>query len=289
MSLKAAVARAKALRQLAEPPLQRTLEPAQDACPDDDQRSRSRPSYLVRRVSETEPLADLFGVSRYPSLNWWTRHVHNAVQHIHENSFKHIRPFQLRSVCTGLGTEIVAMKALGMKFAAVDCSDSKKWSQQFLKMHHGRNISHLYGNMADQIGKTNCVLHGQLCNNAPAFSKADCLVGGPPCQPYSQQRPGRYNVATCPSTHPGYSALFGTESTGYVDVLEAELPLGFVLEEVIGFGRVDPSSDKSAMERFIEIAKRIKKPGCDTPWFAGMVVIKLSANVWLEINRERHR
>lgn len=297
MSLRAAILRSK--RVDASPPLAATASEsvedghiAGDGLDDQARLKRAGATFLVRRMSDPssaagEGSASPLAVNPFNSLEWWVSPMRVAFMHRFEG-LRFSRPFKVESVCTGLGTEFFALKALGVPFTALAASDPKPTAQTWLQRQHPY-ISHMYNTMQGQSCKRGCLLHGDLCS--AKLVQPDILVGGPPCQPYSDARPGRYTSAR-PEHHKLFPTIFdeSPDSGGsFLNILKRLQPLGFVLEEVPGFSKMCRGEMISALDKFVERVKSFVRPDGRGPLFPGVVVVRQDGLPWLDLPRERLR
>ncbi len=220
----------------------------------------------------------------FPEADWWAAPMRTAILH-KLDGLKKARPVRLVSGCSGFGTDSLALEVLGFDFIVTSCSDAKTCAQIVLRQQH-RHIEHAYGSMRDQCLRHNCLWHGSACRAVPKVT--DLYVGGPPCQPYSDARPGRY-THNRPEGHPLYSVLFATgpNADSFLSSVESLQPLGFIMEEVNGFSKKCDDEQHSQLDKFLGLVKGIRRTGSTEPLITGVSVLRLDGPPWLEVNRDR--
>jgi hypothetical protein len=93
-------------------------------------------------------------------------------------------------------------------------------------MLNGRHVATVLARRSD----TAEALHGgRYCVMDDSEVPSDCLIGGPPCQPYSALRRRGGNVQAMPEEHPFFDSIFGgpgVQGGSYLQVLRSRRPLG---------------------------------------------------------------
>jgi len=245
--------------------------------------------YLLRRLSETDVAPPDSGGgagllapdTATSSIQWWSKPILDSLADNIDSS-RATRRFNVHSVCSGVGAELFAIKALGIQTARVPVCDIKKHARDFMSQNHGDLISSCSESMAAYVGA--------VAGRPPP----DCLVGGPPCQPYTEARSGRFSDDQGPATHHLYDAIFGmdgeTPGGSYFECLNRTRPLGAIMEQVRGFTRKARAADQSEFERFRSMLEReIRVPDGESskPHFTAVKAFIVNANTWLEMDRPR--
>jgi site-specific DNA-cytosine methylase len=201
------------------------------------------------------------------------------------------RPLRLASACSGISTELFASKALGIPF-----DDDVVTSERNIKTHelvraNLPEVLHQFNSLADHSrGNGCCTRHGRICQ-APGMR--DLLVIGPPCQPFTSLRQDTAKKEHGCKAHPLYNTTFGTggrietdPEDSAIELIKSMLPSGVLVEQVEGFGRLDPASGTVPMEEFSEMVLNIRDDEGKLFYKAGRT-FKLNASIWLGINRPR--
>jgi hypothetical protein len=147
----------------------------------------------------------------------------------------------------------------------------------------GRAVAHVYPSIAMQTRGEGCLTHA-ACTGAQ--HSADGLVGGPPCQPFTRFRAGRFSNAP-PTSHPGYGATFGDGSgDSFLEALAHDRPAFFVFENVLGFSLAHRGDTSTPLDIFLADVMKIR---ADTgkPLYT-VQVVKMDSATWVELPRERY-
>jgi hypothetical protein len=241
--------------------------------------------FLVRRVSDASYQGEVvLKPNPFSEVDWWAAPMRTAILH-KLDGLRQLRPLRLLSVCSGFGCDVLGLRCLGFDFTVNSASDPKI-SSHILLQQQNAFIEHLYGSMREQALRQGCTWHGRACR---AVAKStDCLVGGPPCQPFSDARNGRY-TSSRPEDHESYATLFGQGpgADSYLHSVAEHQPLGIILEEVVGFSKKPEDEHSSHLDRFIEQLKNIRITGSTEPSITGVAVLRLDGTPWLDVNRDR--
>ena len=133
-------------------------------------------------------------------------------------------------------------QALRIPFQLVSASELEDSYRELIVMNYGKNISHLYKTLGDQVdcctvctlceGTLNGRLFGacQPVSDLPPGEDLDILFSGSPCNPFSVQRAKRF----CEGSVKQHSSFQTMEEVCHLyKVFE---PKKGVLEQVLGFG-----------------------------------------------------
>ena len=128
-----------------------------------------------------------------------------------------LRPWNLCSGFSGLGSETECAEALKISFGLVDMCDVKSAAYTVNSLNHKDRVRHFWKSCKDACdgkpclqhpGRTPCVLHPLMIT--------DMLVLSGGCQPYSHLNPNRRSHAPL-QAHPGHSTMFGVDDRFFAD------------------------------------------------------------------------
>ena len=117
--------------------------------------------------------------------------------------------------------------------------------------------------------------HRCVCQtNQSSDTGVDILVGGPPCQPFTDMRvtsgPANSKQAPTPEGHPDYQVTFGKVE----DIVKARRPRAAMIEQVWPFTTKRRVEDGATfIEAFVAMLKR---------YFGGVRAVRAEAEIWLE-------
>eukprot|EP00959_Pyramimonas_sp_CCMP1952_P398755 8355549-Pyramimonas_sp.AAC.1 len=116
----------------------------------------------------------------------------------------------LLSVCSGFFSEGTAAAALGLPLEPAVVAEKETSYQNFIKAFHAGRAGHIFDSMANfcmpGLICGECRLHNKrvsFASDAAQSQEADCCVGGPACQPFSDQRAAKSKVK--PEDHPMFN------------------------------------------------------------------------------------
>lgn len=287
---------------------------SEEPCSDDPKDSGGevrRVPFLIRRLSEPpSPLGhargDAFGATPFSSVMWWTDPLRNAVAK-HAESLTLRRRIEMHSLCSGLATEAVAARALGLPIDCTNACELKEECRQFILRNFGQAVTtsgmsrvpggaamHIWRSMSEYVsGEGVCDVHGM--HKAPQTrrkqepTRCDIMVGGPPCQPFTTLRANR--GSKLPENHRLYPAIFGDEFHGgdgsYLQCLRAKQPTVAILEEVPAFLH-NKKNERSEYDKFVQEVLAIQRPNGEPLFQPGAIkCIRVNARTWLDLHRER--
>lgn len=198
------------------------------------------------------------------------------------------RPFRLDEGCAGVASGHIACKCLGIPLDdQCTASDLKAHSRTFIATN-ASSVQHVFKSMAHQAaGSGYDYKQGRDISIGPQHRKADLIVFGPPCQPYTQQRADRHKT-NC-EEHPLFRSTFGTsddsDAGSVLETVTALKPRAIVVEQVMGFSRPDPVSRKVPLADFIKSLKAVQED--DQQLYKHIHIFQMDPKPWLLVARPR--
>lgn len=161
-------------------------ETAGDCCSSDDdmEARKKRARYLIRRMPDPEGEPVGVGVlkrSAYPSAVWWRNPLVNSLAARFEGVALR-RSLVIDSICTGLGSEFSALRALGIPIPKAVATDTSEASKMFALKNFGSDIDRFASSIHE---------YTEYIQANPDRARPNVLIGGPACQPFTQQRSNR--------------------------------------------------------------------------------------------------
>ena len=118
---------------------------------------------------------------------------------------------------------------------------------------------------------------------APKPKETDYVIGCGPCQPFS---PLRLQHKTPVEDHEDYDATFGPTGSGSLcDTLETRMAGMAFGEQLVQFSKPDRNGTNH-LQKFLDRVKAIMDED-GKPYYTGIRIFRLDANLWLEIPRDR--
>ena len=150
----------------------------------------------------------------FESTSWWVHPMLASMKSALEQCARSCLPgrrMTMVSLCTGIGSEIMAARSLGLPVGSTIAAERDSKVRGLLQDLHADHLGHIYTSMSDVAGESGVLAHGEcsLHEATCAHRLTDCvdlLIAGPPCQPYSVQR---NQSQVPPSEHGAFSTLFG--------------------------------------------------------------------------------
>lgn len=236
------------------------------------------PSFMVQRaLGSTGRGSDVHGAA---STQWWSRSITNACADKWDRMMPHRceRDFVVSEACAGFGSALAACRALGIPARGHTASDLKPASRSFLMPA----FEHVYQSMRDQGCDGYCCCHGSNCR--PRITD-DVLICGPPCQPFSEYRPGRRSQGY--DEHAGAEASMGVSDDTIIAVLQHRRPRAFLLENVPAFAKMDRQKNEVPLRRFITLLGTHVRDEDGAPFYTAIHVFDMEPRPWLAASRPR--
>ena len=224
----------------------------------------------MRSLSGPSGQASLPAPPSVPGTEWWARILYTASEHLRVRlPAAPKRAMTHESLLAGLGTEMFGARVLGINMTTTVAVDKKPAAKKWLAKH-APWVKHIFSELEDATNASGaCCMHGG--KSCTLSGRPDLVTIGLPCQPFTYARDSR----TCsPKNHSLYPVTFEM----FFDYLRDRKPLGFIAEEVLGFGRTDMDTGSTYLEEFCN--------KCAGLGFA-IRVHQLSASVWLDAERDR--
>ena len=263
---------------------------------------------LRRSVSNEDPVPEPEDDERCPgrwfSSEWWARALRLAVAARMAHTVGHCRPLRLHGGCSGVGSEYVAAECVGIpmqKEAGVACERRESARKMLLANAHPY-LQHCFGTLRDTYHGSGgyCHVHGGFCSAPYAAGNGtspDIYVTGPPCQPFSTQRPN-YQRTGCLG-HPEAYTIFGGAAPcqrprrkgldygNVLDAVRAAKPTVFIYENVLAFAKEDPVWKKTPVVEFVAQLKEIQDSNGD-PVYTHFQIFEMSPHQFVSnIQRDR--
>ncbi len=201
-------------------------------------RGRVASNFLLRRtLSNPGPgVPEWLRPPVWPCITWWTTILLNHYRPVIDQRAVEglLRGLKILAICSGILSEAWASVALGIPVDSFTTCDSDEEANKFAVMFHKSRIAHSFNSMAAaqrSIMAGFCEKHQKYCVlNDPAEYDFDFVIGGPPCQPYSEFRKGADAVP--PERRPLYASVFGDETVeggSFLQLVRARKPRGGLL------------------------------------------------------------
>jgi hypothetical protein len=94
--------------------------------------------------------------------------------------------------------------------------------------------------------------------------------------------------------HELFQTTFGSLRGGAVpdkgsvlDSIEAQLPLGGILEQVEGFNTFDAELNATPLEYLANALRRVAGPDGEVPWYTGFATLRMDPSAFLAMRRPR--
>ena len=210
-----------------------------------------------------------------PGTDWWAPALCTMSEHLRrQRPTQSVRPMTHQSLLSGMATEVFVAKALGIRMETLSTCDVKPSSRKWISTVFGTRCGHSFErfeHVADEnAAKAPCTTHDDQC----PVEVVDLATIGLCCQPFSVARDQRQ---VAPRMHPLYGITFET----FPMFLKAKRPRGWIAEQVLGFGRVDPDDDqgRSYLTQFIVLTANL---GYSVRAFS------MEAGIWSECDRGRY-
>lgn len=257
-------------------------------------RSRSRPGAASQALSSDDEEDRRQGIARVRLLvgggpvvaqpvapegcGWWLNPLWKSLEHIRQSLPRESRPLRVVSVCTGLGAEAMIFDALDIPYEVICACDLKKGSIKFVAANFPK-VKHFFASIecvAERKGF--CLIHGRDCDLS-AEGRADIVVGGPPCQPFTRFREHSDRTARTAANakdHPDWEVTFKFLPR----VLAVWKPWFALVEQVMGF---DGQGDVENRSQLVIFCQQMMKQ------FSAVRVMELHNSDWIDVNRDRPR
>lgn len=203
--------------------------------------------------------------------DWW-KFVKHGAHEVRASRGNQLRLLRILSLCSGLGTESIALGALGVPHEVDATCDPKDSAFRVLECRAaGQKAKHHFNDIHELLeGSAHCRFHGQVCE---APRESDVMIAGFPCQPYSSMSPKRFADGSV-KNHPK------TDVTSAMhDSLEAFEPSAFIFENVRGFSKRAQGEDSSPLDQFMEVLKAKGK--------YHVCALHIYLNEWVQADRNR--
>lgn len=247
----------------------------------------SRPaSFALKRMlnpSKSHPREEL--PAGYPSSCWWAQGMRDAVATRWEAAHHKCtpRPLVVHSSCSGLASELIGCKVIGVPIGGCIAAERKQCAHDFMVSNlTSADLNHMFYDLQAQAsGAGKCSRHGRVCS--ADTRRADILVGGPPCQPFTSMSVA--NRRQSYSQHPLYKVTFSNDE-GFLGVIRATVPKAVLLEQVEGFLAPDAVTGIVPLKTFLDTVFAINDSAGKQVYSAAKVFF-LNSGMWLTINRAR--
>ena len=256
--------------------------------------SPQQPRFSLRRMLRPHtslPREPLPG--GYEAASWWAQIMRNVVAPKWDTLHSHGAPRQLllQSSCTGMGSEFWAGRVLGIPFSCISAAEVKPQAREIIRQNFASHeVHHIFQNLKDQgQGHGCCCRHSQMCT-VTSGARADLLIAGTPCQPYSSLQSDKKLAF---ARHDLYDVTFGSGSSlrdpddSFLSVIRKTRPRGILLEQVEGFATKDPLTGEVPLRRFLQQVLAIKHEGTGAPLYTAAKVFLMNSSLWLTMSRPR--
>lgn len=166
----------------------------------------------------------------------------------------------------------------GIPFSRTVVCEANATCRKFLTVNHAADIEHQCEDMES---------YAEWVSSQGPSQRPDIMVGGPSCQPFTQQRSNR---KTCTAQdHLLFDRVFG-QSDSYLSCLEHARPLIAILEEVKGFTSKSSDSQLSGFDKFKAAAQQVLLDPANSasgPLYVAIKAFILEASIWLDVSRPR--
>ena len=278
------------------------VDAASSCCSTDTAQPRPSPSgsfrYLMRKVSEPEGTADrleeIWQRKRWPSIDWWTQPVCNAIaprleKLLEKTGWRMSTPMTVDEGFAGLGQSCIIVQALGIPHKPLRFAEKNKQMRQFMVKNYFDHMQACWAFMSHltrRFGQDE--LSGYAVDLGWLSDQRDLYLGGPNCEPYSPSFKNRWKEGGV-ENHQCFSSTWGDqdcEEGSFLQELRTNWPIGAIYENSEGMGMTPAGSDeKSWLTRFTDTVKAMVRRGVE--YYTGVKPCKVCHSSFVEMRRVR--